>query len=530
MKSFLKALILLFITYGHAQQINPNPWTEAPDPEAATTYTNPIIPGFYSDPSVCRVGEDYYLVTSTFEYFPGVPVFHSKDLVNWKQIGHAIHRKEQFPEKLNIFAPTIRYHEGTFYMITTNVADKGNFYVTATDPAGPWSDPIWFDMGGIDPDLFFDDNGKTYVISNEFELAEIELKTGKLLSGKTRVWNGTGGRYPEAPHIFKKDGFYYLMAAEGGTEEAHMVTIARSNTIEGPYIDNPANPIVTHVNMAGAGNPIQGVGHADMVQAHDESWWMVFHGYRSIAGYPPHHTLGRETCLAPVSWPKGGWPVVNGNGTVSETMSHPTLPLQPHKPNPVRTDFNENELGLEWNFVQLPNEEDYHLDQKAGTLTLKGSALTIGEDGSPAFMGRRLTDIKFAAMTRMEFDPGKENEEAGMTLLNNGSHFDLTVFTEEEKRFVGVKLQFGQTIYHSQKYELAKGPVDLKIEGTGPEFIFSFKQKGEEFTTIEKADARFLSTETVGWFTGVYVGFYATGHGKDSKSPAVYHWFEYTGE
>jgi alpha-N-arabinofuranosidase len=528
---FYLSLILVFIGIQlSAQQINPNPWVMAPDTTAEVTYTNPVIPGFYPDPSVCRVGDDYYLVNSTFEYFPGVPVFHSKDLIHWNQIGHCIHRKDQIDGEINIFAPTIRYHEGTFYMITTNVSHKGNFFVTAKNPAGPWSDPIWVDMPEIDPDLFFDDNGKAYVITSKFELAEIDIETGELLTERHKIWNSTGGRYPEAPHIYKKDGFYYLMAAEGGTEEAHMVTIARSHNIWGPYIDNPSNPIATHVNVAGMGLPIQGIGHADIIQAHDHSWWMVIHGYRSVTGYPPHHILGRETCLVPVSWPKGGWPVVNGNGTVAVDMTCPTLPQAPFANEKGRADFDNPQLGLEWNYVQVPDENTYELNIGKGTLALKGSARTIGEKGSPTFVGRRLTDIQFEATTRMQFNPENENEEAGMVLLNNGSHFDIMVYSKGGMRYLAVKLQFGQTIYKSKEIALEPGAVDLKIEGTGPEFIFSYSQNNNDFKIVETADARFLSTQTVGWFTGLYVGMYATGNGKQANAPAVFDWFEYLGK
>lgn len=525
------ALVFFSLTLGSfSQQVNPNPWLVKADAGKEITYRNPVIPGFYSDPSVCRVGEDYYLVTSTFQFFPGVPVFHSKDLVNWEQIGHAIHRKEQIPKELNIFAPTLRYHKGAFYMITTNVSTRGNFYVKATDPAGPWSDPVWMDVGGIDPDLFFDEDGRAYVVSSEFELTEIDISSGKLLGEKRKVWNGTGGRYPEAPHIYKKDGFYYLLASEGGTEEAHSVTIARSNSIWGPYIDNPSNPIATHANVAGMNKAIQGVGHADMVLAHDDNWWMVLHGYRSVSGYPPHHTLGRETCLVPVSWPKAGWPVVNGNGTVPVDMIHPTLPQLPFEPHPVRSQFDGDALGLEWNYIQPPNENSVELGRESGKLSLLGSAKRIGENGSPAFVGRRLTDIKFTAVTRLEFEPQGGQEEAGMILLNDISHFDILVSAKNKQRYLVVKLQFGQTIYRSEEIELEPGPVDLKIEGTGPEFIFSYAQNGQDFKIIEKADARFLSTETVGWFTGVYIGLYATGNGAASSAVANYDWFEYIGE
>ena len=228
------------------------------DPKEPVTFINPVITGNSSDPSICRVGEDYYLVTSSFQYFPGVPVYHSKDLVNWELIGYCLDRLTQIPEGLNIFASTIRYNNGTFYMITTNTARGGNFYVTAKNPAGPWSDPIWIAAQGIDPDLFFDDDGKVYVISSTFELHEIDINTGKFLSDGRIVSNGNGGRYAEGPHIYKKDGFYYLMDAEGGTEEAHSEAIARSKNIWGPYNTYPSNPILTNCNAAGQYSPIQG--------------------------------------------------------------------------------------------------------------------------------------------------------------------------------------------------------------------------------------------------------------------------------
>jgi alpha-N-arabinofuranosidase len=530
MKKLFSALLLSLALPLAAQQVNPNPWVMVQDSSATITYQNPVITGFYPDPSVCRVGNDYYLVNSSFEYFPGVPVFHSKDLVNWTQIGHCLHHKDQIKGEINIFAPTIRYHQGTFYMITTNVTFGGNFYVTAKDPAGPWSEAIWVDMPEIDPDLFFDEDGSAYVITSTFEMAQIDPTNGQLLSERKKIWNSTGGRYPEAPHIYKKDGFYYLMAAEGGTEEAHMVTIARSHHIWGPYIDNPANPIATHVNHTGMNNPIQGIGHGDMVQAHDQSWWMVLHGYRSVTGYPPHHILGRETCLVPVSWPKGGWPVVNGNGSVLPNMTHPTLPQTVPAPKPVRSTFTTPQLGLEWNYLQPPVEANYQVNAKNETLTLKGSALKIGETGQPTFVGRRLTNIHFTATTRMDFAPVNDNEEAGLILLNNGSHFDLMVKSKNDQRVLVVQLQFGQTLYQSTEIVLKPGFVDLRIEGTGPEFIFSYAQNNEAFTIVERADARFLSTQTLGWFTGVYTGLYATGNGTESQAPAVFTWFDYEGE
>ena len=504
-----------------------NPFAANPLPNETVTYNNPIIPGFHSDPSVCRVGDDYYLITSTFEYFPGVPVFHSKDLINWEQIGYCIHRKEQLPSGINIFAATIRFHEDKFYMITTNLSGRsGNFYVTATNPAGPWSDPVWINIPGIDPDLFFDNDGKTYVISSPFDLYEINIETGELLSEGHKIWYGTGGRYAEGPHIYKKDGFYYLMAAEGGTEEAHSETIARSNNIWGPYTENPANPILAHANAAGQGNPIQGVGHADIIQAHDNSWWIVFHGYRTVSD-KSHHILGRETCLAPVSWPKNGWPVVNGNGTATIDMTCPTLPLKPFPKQTAFEDFDEKELGLKWNYIQIPEANNYSLDKHEGFLSLIGSANNISTQNTSTFIGRRLTDFYFTATTQIEFDPKNENEEAGIVLLNNGSHFDLMIEKSKGKRFLNVRLQFGSITYKSEKFSLKPGSVKLRITGKKSIFTFSYAQGDNNFKDIETVDSKFLATETVGFFTGVYVGLYATGNGKKSVVSADFDWFEY---
>lgn len=504
-----------------------NPFRAMRDPEAKVTYHNPVIPGFHSDPSVCRVGDDFYLITSTFEYFPGVPVFHSRDLVNWKQIGYCLDRKEQMPRGLNIFAATIRHHDGTFYMITTNNNAGGNFYVTATNPAGPWSDPVWVNVPGIDPDLFWDDDGRSYVISSPMVLFEINLETGELLTQGRKVWNGTGGRWAEGPHIYKKDGYYYLMAAEGGTEEAHSETIARSHNIWGPYTEDHSNPILTHCNAAGQGNPIQGIGHADIVQAQDDSWWIVFHGYRTISD-KAHHILGRETCLAPVTWPKNGWPVVNGNGTASVDMTCPTLPLQPFPENPARVNFEQKELGLDWNYIGYPEWDNYSLTERNGYLRLKGAEGNIGGRTSPTFVGRRLENLYFTATTRMEFDPpAAGNEEAGMVLENNGSHFDIMVHQVNGERFLVVKLQFGQTVYRSREIALKPGPVNLRVQGKRSTFTFSYAQGKDAYTEIETVDAKFLATETVGFFTGVYVGLYATGNGQACRASADYDWFEY---
>ena len=255
---------------------------------------------------------------------------------------------------------------------------------------------------------------------------------------------------------------------------------------------------------------------------------MVFHGYRKSTGYPVHHILGRETCLAPVSWPGNGWPVVNGNGTVSLNMTCQTLPLLPYPAKPERDEFESAVPGLEWNYLQLPQNKELFYRFIDGSLGLTGSAKRIGEGGSPTFMGRRLQHMDFEASTRVEFDPKDENEEAGLILLNNLQHFDILVRRSGKQRIVFVNLQFGKITYKSKEIILKDGPVNLMIKGQGSSFTFSCSQGGA-WVDLETVDSRFLSTETVGWFTGVYVGLYATGNGKQCAGPAFFDYFEYRG-
>ena len=370
------------------------------------SYRNPVLSGFYPDPSVCRVGEDYYLATSSFEYFPGVPLFHSKDLIHWQQLGHILTRASQLPlEKAasseGIFAPTLRYHEGIFYMATTNRSLNQNFYVWATDPAGEWSDPIVVDMEGYDPSLFFDEDGKAYFTAcrphpdAEIIQCEIDIVTGARLSEVKTIWNGTGGAYPEGPHQYRINGKVYLVIAEGGTENGHMVTVARSDNPWGPYESCPHNPILTHRSQF---SPIHATGHADIVQAHDGSWWTVFLATRPVP-YPYRTHLGRETFLAQVSWSEDGWPLIGDKGKVSLEMEGATLPQVPLQPSGVRDDFDLPELSLEWNFLRNPRPEDWSLSHRPGTLTLHGSAVTLNEADSPAFVGRRQQHFHCKAST-----------------------------------------------------------------------------------------------------------------------------------
>ncbi|MDL2322963.1 glycoside hydrolase family 43 protein [Bacteroidales bacterium OttesenSCG-928-A17] len=524
--AFFKSLIILFFVFGSIISV-----------QAQEGYRNPVIRGFNPDPSICRVGDDFYLVTSSFEYFPGLPIYHSKDLVNWKQIGHCLTRDSQVPlqnarASEGLFAPSLRYHDGLFYVICTNVSGGGNFFCTASDPAGDWSEPIWVNISSIDPDIFWDEDGKTYFVTQGdagIRVTEIDLKTGQILAPERLVWGGIGGRFPEAPHIYKKDDYYYLLLGEGGTEYMHSATIGRSKYIYGPYESCPLNPILTHANRIGQTNPIQGVGHADLVQAQDGSWWMVFLGFRVIYPWSYYHILGRETFLSPVDWPEGGWPQVNGNGTVSLNMEVPTLPLQPFEEVPVRVEFQEQKLGFEWQYLRNPIRENYSLTERKGSLRITASVHALSDAAPVSLVCRRQTEHEFMAATSLEFNSSSENEEAGITLLqNNTHHYDLLLKKIQGQNVVQLRVHVGSLSYVVAEKETASNKVQLKIEGSPYQYSFYFADlNSSEYKELGKMDTRYLSTEVAGGFTGVMIGLYASSNGKPTQAKAFFDWFDY---
>lgn len=511
-------------------------------------YNNPVIPGYYPDPSVCRVGSDFYLVTSSFEYFPGVPVFKSQDLVQWEQIGHCLTRPKQLPlegarSSGGIFAPTIRYHDGRFYMVTTNVTDKGHFYVWTDDPAGEWSDPIWVQFGdklgfnrSIDSSLFFDDDGKVYFQCNHLQEGifqfEIDIETGEHLSETRHLWTGTGGGWPEAPHLYKIDGRYYLLVAEGGTHTGHMVTIARSDTPWGPFESCPQNPILSHRSLY---HDIQATGHADLFQAEDGSWWLVCLAIRwpNIAQFSSRvHHLGRETFLAPVTW-DDGWPVVGDGGRIELEMDVDHLPGNPatvdQTPQSIYDDFAKPKLPLYWNFLRNPHAEDWSLTEKPGTLTLHGSAVMLNDVASPAFIGRRQQHFDCVASTTINFEPAKENEEAGLTvLMNERHHYEIAITRRNGQRSVILRQRIGPLLQAEVACEpIEDGPILLEVEASVLSYTFKYAIADGEPRELGSGTVHHLSTEVAGGFTGVYFGLYATGNGQRSITPAHFDSFEY---
>jgi alpha-N-arabinofuranosidase len=498
---------------------------------------NPIISGFYPDPSICRVGEDYYLATSSFEYFPGVPIFHSRDLVHWRQIGHALNRESQLPltgAKCSdaIGAPTLRYHDGRFHMVTFNGAHGGNFHVSAENPAGEWSEPVWLQQRGIDPSLHFDESGKVFLTTNGtmwnsvrgLYQCEIDIRSGKQLTDSVFVWPGSGGSYPEAPHLFKRGEYYYMIAAEGGTAECHMVTIARSTNPNGPFESCPHNPILSHRSLM---TFIHATGHADFVEDQRGNWWAVFLGIRYASGF--FHNLGRETFLAPVRWRDDGWPVVNEGRPVQLEMARENLlPPYPWPAEPVRDDFKEDRLRLPWVFLRNPNPCDWSLSERPGFLRLRCSPVTLDELASPAFIGRRQQHFECRASALIHFQPQTEDEEAGMTaLISNDHHCEIAVTLRSDGRAVVVRRRIGDLVKEVACEPLPDGPAVISIETDREFYYFNLQQPDGSFRALATSPLRYLSTEVAGGFTGVMLGLFASSHGTQSRNQAWFDWFDY---
>jgi alpha-N-arabinofuranosidase len=451
---------------------------------AQTNYKNPIIPGYHPDPSICRVGNDYYIVNSSFQYFPGVPISHSQDLIHWEQVGNVLDRESQLPLKgasswLGIYAPTLRYYNGMWYMITTNVGNGGNFMVTSKSPSGPWSEPIWLKQQGIDPSLYFE-NDKCYMCSNPGDaiwICEIDPNTGKQLTESKKLWQGDGGRYPEGPHIYKKDNYYYLLISEGGTELAHHLTIARSENIYGPYVSNPNNPILTNCNRLGQNSQIQGTGHGDFVQAKDGSWWLVFLAYRNFGG--SYHHLGRETYLAPVEWKQGEWPVVNG-GQPIDTLMKAKLP-QTVQPSPKIVSTKIDPKNPQWMYIQNPLKDSYQFNDGKVRLMSHGTLL---ENNQPTFLGRRQMSPKISVETEVEVhecDTATVSSEFGLSVyqINDGY---LSLFIQDNQVYAGCRLKSLQAM--SDGYMLPEGTqkVKLRIRSDGNMYYFEAAPEGQDYS------------------------------------------------
>ena len=485
----------------------------------SVTATNPILPGFYPDPSICAVGDDFYLVNSTFAYFPGIPIMHSKDLAHWEQIGNACDRESQLPlgdtgHSRGLFAPTIRYHEGTFYIICTNVSYGGNFIITAQNPAGPWSEPHYIEgADGIDPSLFFDEDGTCYYIGTHpnpagcqydgdwyIWIQELDIENMKLVGEVHNVWNGAMRNiiWPEGPHLYKIGEYYYIMHAEGGTGPDHAVTVCRSKNVYGPYENNFCNPILTHRHL-GRKYPICYVGHADLVKTINDEWYMVMLAVRPLEGYT---TMGRETFLARVEW-ENDWPVVNpGVGRLTDTVEI-NLP----KWTAYTAESNEyvvstmGQLPPEFMVLRNADKSHYSLEKGKGLLMLFDTH-TLKEQASPSYLALRQKHHHFMAKALLDVSNLSEDKRAGIAYVQNNLYnlrvevngkMAEVILCEKgtDRRVISMPLQGSNPL-----------EVSLEVDGLSAAVIIEGQKSPE-------VDIRTLSTEAAGGFTGCTVGLYA---------------------
>lgn len=514
-------------------------------------YANPVLTGFYPDPSITRVGNDFYLVTSTFSWFPGLPVFHSTDLVNWKQIGNAISRPDQLDfGKLGlsrgVFAPTIEHHDGIFYIANTCVDCGGNFILTAANPAGPWSNPTWLpQVGGIDPSLFFDEDGTAWILNNDapkgpvlYEghraiwIQRFDPKTRTSFGPRTMLINGgvditTKPIWIEGPHIYKKDRWYYLSAAEGGTAEGHRQVILRSREVDGPYEAWDKNPYLTQRDLpADRKNPITSAGHADLVQLSNGEWWATFLAVRPYEG--DYYNTGRETFLMPVSW-EDGWPRITSPGqTLPYVARRPDLPST-GKPLSARRvveqeEFDGPSLPLQWMMMRNPREPWFEL--RGGALRLQPRATGLGDFGNPSFLARRQQHMNASASTSVRFDP-KAGEKAGLAVLQNDEYWYLLSIAcgangrelRLERRAGPQDPAAGVVLASVPLKSNSARPVSLRITARGGTYDFDYAVKGKEWRTLKAGlDGKMLSTKTAGGFVGAVFGPYATGPGRSFPS------------
>lgn len=477
-------------------------------------YKNPVIKGFNPDPSICRVGEDFYLVTSTFEFFPGVPIYHSKNLVEWELINYCLVDDEQLNLKNSrcsggIYAPTIRYHNGMFYMTTTNVSNGGNFIVKTQDIYGKWSKPIWIKQGGIDPSLLFDED-KVYFCSTHHDedgkecigLCEIDIETGDMLTKTKIISYGTGGRHCEAPHIYKIGEYYYLMTAEGGTEYGHSSEVLRSKTPYGPYVSSPYKSVVGHRKYGDL--EIQAVGHSDIIEDQNGNWWCVSLGIRPLKNNLLHN-LGRETFLSPVKWTEDKWPIAGNKGKISIDMEG-NLPA---KIKGVSDDFIDNFIGdklnLNWNFVRNPKLENYVL--KDG-LTMFGDEQTLNDD-NPTFIGIRQKEFEMNIQTKLEICKN-ENGKAGLSAFyNKAYHYDVYIENNNDEN----NIVYSQTIHGvttiMKKVNTNKSLHQLMMKTNQEKYSFYYYDN--EWKLIGESPTAGLYTEgtMMMTFTGTYIGLFA---------------------
>lgn len=539
-------------------------------PANEESYSNPVLPGGFPDPSVCRMGEYYYLVNSSFEYFPGLPIHRSRDLVNWQLVGYGLHREEQVTGPVNlvdvqsnggIHAPSIRCRDGIFHIITTNVyqpptegepTEMVNFVITASSAEGPWSMPkVLEGAPGIDPDIFFDDDGRAWYVGThspenpsfpgegEIWLQQIDTESWSLTGARHFLWRGAcGGTWAEGPHLYKRDGRYYLMVAEGGTSFDHAVMIAVSDNITGPYHSNPRNPILTSRHLT-YDYWVNSTGHGDLLELPDGRWYMLLLGIRGDESR--RSNMGRETHLVPVSWErepyewkevKYEWPVAAPLTGRVERRYPVVFPGSMQQAEPAfRDDFDGDELRLEWNFRRYPLPGTWSLQQQPGHLRLKSSPRIIRERGRASLMGIRQTQSEFTYSARMLFTPRIEGSESGLALFQKDDNYlSFTVRKENEQAHLRVSLASpGRSleIIRSAAIGNYRGDIVLRVVSATQRYRLEYSLNGGRvFTPFHEADSDLILSRG---YTGAYLGLYSTTNGAPGEDHADFDWVHYRG-
>lgn len=522
-------------------------YSGTPDAEslnvASGDFANPVLPGFQPDPSIVRVRDDFYLVNSTFAWFPGLPVYHSRDLVHWRQIGNAIDRPEQLTiggvgVTRGLFAPAISHHAGRFYIVNTCIDCGGNFIISADDPAGPWSDPHWLNFGGIDPSLFVDDDGRAWIAYNDappgppeydghralwlqqIDLAAMTMAPTRTLLVDKGVHPADQPVWAEGPHIYKVGRHYYLTAAEGGTADRHSQTVYRADKVTGPYVAGPNNPILTQRDLP-AGRPwsVQATGHADFVQIADGSWWAVFLATRPYAGQQTN--LGRETFLLPVTW-QGGWPSILAPGAaIAPTAKRPALPaFTGDELDHWRDDFDAARLADDWLMLRTPQGAPWwDLSSRKGALQLTARPVAAGSLGQPSFVGKRLRHHEAVIETSLAFVPQAVGDRAGLLALTDENHF---LFLGRERLADGDAIVLRARAGAAEPNEgmvIGKAPLgdraptaielQIRLDRAKADLAWRTAGAGEWQPLAAGVDASILATVSAGLFTGAVIGPHA---------------------
>jgi xylan 1,4-beta-xylosidase len=533
-----------------------------------TTFTNPILPGGYPDPSICRVGDDFYLVNSSFEYFPGLPLHHSADLVNWELVGYGLHRPEQCAGAVNlrdvqtkggIHAPTLRFHQGTFYLITTHVylppgenqpVQFVNFILTAVNIAGPWSDPHVIEGApGIDPDIFFDEDGTVWYVGThspanpnfpgegEIWLQQLDLRQWRLVGERYFLWRGAcGGVWVEGPHLYKKDGRYYLLVAEGGTSFNHAVMVAVSEQMTGPYRPNPRNPILSSRHLS-YDHWVNSVGHADMVELADGRWFMVALGIRGDAERTSN--MGRETHLLPVRWErepfewqpiKDEWPVCAPDTGRVERVNPLPFAGRPHYRHAAFFDtFDAPVLNPAWNFRRLPLPGAYSLTARESHLRLFASPAVIRERERFNFVGIRQTESAFSYAACLKIQPAADGVEAGVVLLQQDDNY-LAFTLQRQSAGMALRLTLAEAGQSAQAIAQTalpdyQGEIILRVIAQHRRYRYDYSlDKGVSYRPLAETKATHILSRG---YTGAYLGLYVTSNGRSAADHADFAWVQY---